>query len=265
MLRRCSFSVTIHYTATVVKIGNTLTSASLMSDPSHFAIVNNEFVVKKSEIYEVHFSDSFANGARRVSIWFHSTDICDGTKSIEKIHDMNHTVDTGQGENRVDLQPLSLFFVTQLTANPQKHIIVITGSQNATFEGQSYANLFIKKWLICLNNMCMKRTIYNSNHIDKNLSESQISVLKALYQYYHKKYWLFKQTYKYLKKINLACDLGSEALVVTGTIAEGITLNLIVLGTISGAGVTLKTFCETKNFKHKIEMSKFAYTNYEKY
>jgi len=40
-------------------------------------------------------------------------------------------------------------------------------------------------------------------------------------------------------------------------------LNPIVLGTISGAGLILKTFSEAKNFERKIEMCKFACTTYE--
>ena len=71
-------------------------------------------------------------------------------------------------------------------------------------------------------------------------------------------------TYKYLKMVELACNIGSVSLVVTGTIAGGVTLNPIVLRTISGAGLILKTFSEANNFKTKIEMCKFAYTTYKK-
>ena len=53
-------------------------------------------------------------------------------------------------------------------------------------------------------------------------------------------------------------------MVATGTIVGGVTLNPIPLGVISGTGLLLKTYSETKNFKKKIEMSKFAYTSYEK-
>ena len=53
-------------------------------------------------------------------------------------------------------------------------------------------------------------------------------------------------------------------MVVSGTVAGSVTLNPIVLGTISGAGVLLKTFSEAKNYKRKIEMCKFAYTSYGK-
>ena len=67
-----------------------------------------------------------------------------------------------------------------------------------------------------------------------------------------------------LKKAELACNIGSTLLVVTGTVVGGVTLNPIVLGTISGSGLLLKTYSEIKNYKRKIEMSKFAYTSYEK-
>ena len=62
----------------------------------------------------------------------------------------------------------------------------------------------------------------------------------------------------------MACNIGSVLLIVTGTVTGGVTLNPAVLGSISGAGLLLKTYSEIKNFKRKIEMSKFAYTTYEK-
>ena len=108
------------------------------------------------------------------------------------------------------------------------------------------------------------RSIFNWNHISENLTEDQISELKALYKFYHKKYWLFKMTFKYFKKAELSCNIGAAFLVVTGTITGAVTLNPVILGTISGSGLLLKTYSEAKNFKGKIEMCKFAYTSYEK-
>ena len=110
----------------------------------------------------------------------------------------------------------------------------------------------------------MTNNIFNWNHISSDLIEDQISELKALYKFYHKKYWLFKMTFKYFKKAELACNIGSVLLVVTGTVVGGVTLNPVVLGTISGSGLLLKTYSEAKNYKRKIEMSKFAFTSYEK-
>ena len=112
--------------------------------------------------------------------------------------------------------------------------------------------------------MDKRKNIFNWNHVSEKLTDDQISELKALYKYYHKKYWLSKMTYKYYKKAELACNIGSAFLVVTGTVVGGVTLNPIPLGVISGTGILLKTFSEVKNYKRKIEMSKFAYTSYEK-
>ena len=112
--------------------------------------------------------------------------------------------------------------------------------------------------------MDRRKSIFYWNHVSEKLTDDQISELKALYKYYHKKYWLSKMTYKYYKKAELACNIGSAFLVVTGTVVGGVTLNPIPLGVISGTGILLKTFSEVKNYKRKIEMSKFAYTSYEK-
>ena len=56
----------------------------------------------------------------------------------------------------------------------------------------------------------------------------------------------------------------SLVLVISVGIASSITLNPIILGCVSGSGFLLKTFSEAKNYKRKIEMSKFAHTNYDK-
>ena len=58
--------------------------------------------------------------------------------------------------------------------------------------------------------------------------------------------------------------MSSTGLIAIGAIAGGLTLQPAILGSISGAGVALKTFSETKDYKRKIEMSKFAYTTSQK-
>lgn len=64
--------------------------------------------------------------------------------------------------------------------------------------------------------------------------------------------------------MDVASNIASVRLVATGTVASVLTMNPIILGTISGSGMLLKTPTEAKNFKQKIEMSKFAFTSYEK-
>jgi len=55
--------------------------------------------------------------------------------------------------------------------------------------------------------MKASKTIFNFNHINPNLTEAEISELKALYKHFHKKYWLFKMAYKYFRKMDLACKM----------------------------------------------------------
>ena len=67
-----------------------------------------------------------------------------------------------------------------------------------------------------------------------------------------------------LKKINLAVNLISVTLVTAGTIAGAVTLNPIILGTITGAGLLLKTTSEIKQYSNKIAMFKIGLSTYEK-
>ena len=52
-------------------------------------------------------------------------------------------------------------------------------------------------------------------------------------------------------------------MIVIGAVAGGLTANPAILGNISGAGLVLKTLPDTKNYKRKIEMSKFAFSTYQ--
>lgn len=96
-----------------------------------------------------------------------------------------------------------------------------------------------------------RRSIFNFNHISNQSFEDQIKEIRALYKYYHKKYWCFKQAFK-RSMMNLGINLSSTGLVVIGTITGAVTLNPIILGSISGAGILLKTFAEFKNYKKKM-------------
>ena len=59
-------------------------------------------------------------------------------------------------------------------------------------------------------------------------------------------------------------NLTSTGLVVSGSIAGALTLNQVVLGTISGTSILVKTGFQIKSYKKLIEMAKFAYTTYQK-
>ena len=102
--------------------------------------------------------------------------------------------------------------------------------------------------------------IFEFNHIDSTLSESDVTNLKDFYKHYHKKYWCFKKSYKRYKLLDETLTLSGGRLVIIGTITGGITLNPIILGVINGAGVIVASIGKKKNYKKKIEMSQIAFT-----
>ena len=53
-------------------------------------------------------------------------------------------------------------------------------------------------------------------------------------------------------------------MVAIGTISGGITLNPVILGVVNGAGVIIAGVGKKNNYKRKIEMTRIAFTNYEK-
>ena len=106
--------------------------------------------------------------------------------------------------------------------------------------------------------------VFDFNHIDKSLSKEDTSTLKDFYSYYHKKYWCFKKSYKSYKILDNIFTISGICLVAIGTISGGITLNPIVLGVVNGTGVVVAGIGKKKNYKRKIEMSRIAFTTYEK-
>ena len=110
----------------------------------------------------------------------------------------------------------------------------------------------------------MKKNIFNFNHISSEITNAQYNEIKNLYKYYHKLYWCHKEAYKNFKCKSLSLIIISSTLVVSGTIIGGITLNPIILGTITGVGIIIAAFAKKKDYESKIKMSKYAFTLYEK-
>ena len=101
-------------------------------------------------------------------------------------------------------------------------------------------------------------------NIDNSLSESDIETLKNFYKHYHKKYWCFKKAYKRYKRLDESITISGAGLVIIGSIKRGITLNPIILGIINGTGALVASIGKVKNYKKKTEMSRIAYTSYNK-
>ena len=108
------------------------------------------------------------------------------------------------------------------------------------------------------------KDIFEFNHIDPSLSKSDVKTIKDFYSYYHKKYWCFKKSYKSYKFLDNFFSISSITLVAVGTITGGITLNPVILGVINGAGVIIAGVGKKNNYKRKIEMTRIAFTTYEK-
>ena len=108
------------------------------------------------------------------------------------------------------------------------------------------------------------KDIFEFNHIDKSLSETDVKTLKDFYKHYHKKYWCFKKSYKSYKFLDDVFTIAGISLVAIGTISGGITLNPVVLGVINGAGLIVTGIGKKNNYKRKIEMTRIAFTTYEK-
>ena len=110
----------------------------------------------------------------------------------------------------------------------------------------------------------MKKDIFEFNHIDNLLSEDEIKTIKEFYEYYHKKFWCFKKTYKHFKILDESINISGILLMIIGTIPGVLTMNPIVLGVINGFGIVLTNVGKMKNYKKKTEMTKIAFTTYEK-
>ena len=108
------------------------------------------------------------------------------------------------------------------------------------------------------------KDIFEFNHIHKYLSESDVKTLKDFYSHYHQKYWCFKRSYKSYKFLDNFFTISGICLVAIGTISGGITLNPVVLGVVNGAGLIVTGIGKKNNYKRKIEMTRIAFTTYEK-
>ena len=104
------------------------------------------------------------------------------------------------------------------------------------------------------------KDVFEFNHIGSSLSNSDVPTLKD----FHKKYWCFNKSYKRYKLLDETVLLSGISLVAMGTIAGGITLNPVILGIVNGAGVVVAGIGKKKNYKRKIELSRIAFTTYDK-
>ena len=107
-----------------------------------------------------------------------------------------------------------------------------------------------------------RKSIFNWNHISKDLPKEQIEQLKEYYRVYHKKVWGFKQAYKsYKRKKYIGNSLA--LMFAAGGISSSIASGGIALIAVSGASILIKGYMEHKNYDMKIEQSKYAFQSYD--
>ena len=110
----------------------------------------------------------------------------------------------------------------------------------------------------------MVHKIIGFNHISDSLSYDEVNKLQALYRSYHRLQMCYKWKYKKLRRLKLFLELSSIGLTTTGAIIGGVTLNPIILGSLSGSGIMIQTYLTKSDLNKRVDRCKFAFTSYEK-
>ena len=108
------------------------------------------------------------------------------------------------------------------------------------------------------------RDIFEFNHIDQTLSAEKVKLLKDLYTHYHKKHYGYEKLHRGFRRKNFVCNLSAGKLIISAAVAGGITLNPVVMATLTGVGLILKAVVSLKKYDKKIEQANFARIEYQK-
>ena len=110
----------------------------------------------------------------------------------------------------------------------------------------------------------MVHKIIGFNHISDSLSYDEVNKLKTLYKSYHKLQMCYKWKYKKLRRLKLFLELSSIGLTTTGAIIGGVTLNPIILGSLTGSGIMIQAYLTKSDLNKRVDRCKFAFTSYER-
>ena len=110
----------------------------------------------------------------------------------------------------------------------------------------------------------MPKNIFNWNHISNELTNDQISELKALYKNYHRLFKCHELKYKKLKRLKLSLEMTSIGLTIVGSVVGGVTLNPIVIACVAGPGVLIQGYLTKSDLDNRVDRCRFAYKTYEK-
>ena len=110
----------------------------------------------------------------------------------------------------------------------------------------------------------MVHKIIGFNHISDSLSYDEVNKLQALYRSYHRLQMCYKWKYKKLRRLKLFLELSSIGLTTVGAIVGGITLNPIILGSLTGSGIMIQAYLTKSDLNNRVDRCKFAFTSYER-
>ena len=110
----------------------------------------------------------------------------------------------------------------------------------------------------------MVHKIIGFNHISDSLSYDDVNKLQALYRSYHRLQMCYKWKYKKLRRLKLFLELSSIGLTTTGAIIGGVTLNPIILGSLTGSGIMIQAYLTKSDLNKRVDRCKFAFTSYER-
>jgi len=80
----------------------------------------------------------------------------------------------------------------------------------------------------------------------------------ARYAYYHRKHYSYEKLYRNYQRKKTMCNISAGKLVVRAAVAGGITLNLIVMATLTGVGLIVKAVASLKKYDKKTKKANFA-------
>ena len=110
----------------------------------------------------------------------------------------------------------------------------------------------------------MVHKIIGFNHISDSLKYDEVNKLKALYRSYHRLQMCYKWKYKKLRRLKLSLELSSIGLTTTGAIIGGVTLNPIILGSLTGSGIMIQAYLTKSDLNKRVDRCRFAFTSYER-
>ena len=87
--------------------------------------------------------------------------------------------------------------------------------------------------------------------------------MKDLYAYYHKRHFGYEKLYRGFRRKNFVCNLSAGKFIISAAVAGGITLNPVVIATLTGVGLILKAVASLKKYDKKTEQANFARIEYQ--